>query len=258
MSFLCISFGLTDTGRRRSHNEDFLGVYDDSGLYLVADGVGGSSGGERASLLAVEIIADRVIGMLSGSQPVFARFPDTMPYAERVLGSACYTANTVIYQTGIRSPALQGMCTTIVAMLLQDEHIAVAHAGDSRMYRLRDGVLEQMTIDHSLVQEQYQKGLISCEEMAASDLRHIVMRVLGAQSDVEISLASYDILVGDRYLLCSDGLTTMVSDGDIKVKLLGAETPRKACEKLVSAANAAGGADNISVVSVWIEPTDDE
>lgn len=252
------SFGLTDTGHHRAHNEDSFGLQDDPGLYIVADGVGGSSGGERASSMAVEVIEDRVGAILSGSQPVFGRFPSSLTDAERVLGTACSIANAAIYQEGLRSRVFHGMCTTVVALLFQGEQVAVAHAGDSRIYRLRDGVLEQITIDHSLVQEQYRKGMISLHEMATSDLRHIVTRVLGAEADVEIALASHRVRAGDRYLLCSDGLTTMVDDGDIRSALLDTETPRSACERLVAAANAAGGKDNITVVAVWLDAAANE
>lgn len=250
------SYGLTDTGLRRSNNEDSFCLHDDLGLYVVADGVGGALGGEEASSLAVDVIAAMVRGMLNGDQPVFGRFPGDVTDAERLLGTAVMAANTSVYTAGLRNQGLSGMCTTVVAVLLMGGAVATAHVGDSRIYRLRKGVLQQLTTDHSLVQEQYQKGLITRDEMETSDMRHIITRVLGSHPDVDIALASQDIQAGDRLLLCSDGLTTMVPDAGIRQILSNASSPREACERLVGAANASGGMDNVTVVTVWHGPAD--
>lgn len=256
MGFLRSSFGATDTGKLRSHNEDSFALHDDLGLYLVADGVGGSAGGEQASALAVEVISDVVRDMVSGCQPLPVNDPGGMTASECLLAGALQTANTVIHEVGQKKPGLHGMCTTVVAMLLEDDRVILAHVGDSRIYRMRNDMLLQLTADHSLVQEQYEKGLISRDEMATSDQRHIVTRVLGALPDVAITLATHDVRAEDRYLLCSDGLTTMVGDTEILSILLNAESPKSACEQLISAANNAGGHDNITVVIAWVGADD--
>lgn len=248
------SYGLTDTGLRRADNEDSFCLHDDIGLYVVADGVGGAQAGEEASFLAVDVIATMVRGMLNGDQPVFGRFPGDITDAERLLGTAVMAANTAIYTAGLKNRALSGMCTTVVAVLIMGGAVATAHVGDSRIYRLRNGMLQQLTTDHSVVQEQYQKGLITREEMETSDMRHIITRVLGGNPDVDIALSSQDIEDGDRILLCSDGLNTMLPDAGIRQILSRASSPREACEQLVGAANAAGGMDNITVVTVWRDP----
>lgn len=245
------AFGITDVGHRRRNNEDAFGVYPDIGLYLVADGVGGSAGGERASGLAVQAAAEMLRSMLAGTKPIFGRFSEQLTRDERMLGTALLAANSTVYAEGVIGDGPHGMCTTVVAALVRDTRLSIAHVGDSRIYLLRNAVLERLTDDHSLVEEQYRKGLISREEMATSDLRHIITRVLGADPDVEIELAHRNVQAGDRLLLCSDGLTNMLSDAEIGRILHRSATPDDACNQLVAAANESGGVDNITVVTVW-------
>ncbi len=225
--------GVTDTGRRRRRNEDAFVC--EPPLFAIADGMGGAQAGELASRLAAAAIEEA--GAAGGDAEAVA--------------AAVRAANARIFERSLTDPAVAGMGTTATVALV-DEHagtLTLAHVGDSRGYRYRDGVLEQLTTDHSLVAELVRTGRLTEAEAAVHPHRSVITRALGTEADVEVDTRTLDLAPGDLVLLCSDGLSAMVRDEEI-ARLLGESEhdPYVAAEALVRAANAAGGEDNVTVV----------
>ncbi len=227
----------TDIGRVRSENQDTCDEFrSPSGalLLVVADGMGGHRGGATASRVAVEAIGE-----------VFALSP--RPGAE-MLREAMRAANQRVLRTATLRPELYGMGTTCVALLVDAAGAAwVAHVGDSRAYRLREGVLQALTADHSAVAELERRGMISAEEAAIHPRRNELLRSIGVDEAVEVDVAEVDVAPGDRFLLCSDGLCGVIPDAEIAA-VLHDGTPQQAVQQLVDAANASGGPDNVTVM----------
>ena len=227
--------GATDVGQLRSVNQDSMLVGPD--LFVVADGMGGHQGGEVASALAIDSVAGQALG----------------PSITDLI-TAVQDANETVYARGTQDPSLSGMGTTFVALAVVEDDgeplVAIVNVGDSRAYRLSDGVLEQITDDHSLVAELVREGRISEQEAAVHPQRNIVTRALGI--DPTIPVDDFEILPhrGDRYLLCSDGLTNEVTEPDIAVVLRSIDDPEQAAQELVRQANEHGGRDNITIVIV--------
>ncbi len=235
----------TDTGRQRRDNED--SAYVRVPLYVVADGMGGAQAGEVASALAVE---------------EFRRgLPDTdaeHPTAEQRLATRVRDANRRIYETAQVEREHSGMGTTLTAVYVDGADLAIAHVGDSRAYVLRDGELTRLTHDHSLVEELMRRGKLTPEQAAEHPQRSIITRALGIEPDVEVDTWTYPGRAGDVVLLCSDGLTSMI-DEDLVAEVLRSEPDlERAGERLIAAANEAGGRDNITVVLFRLVETDDE
>lgn len=239
----------THPGKVRSHNEDSIAADAEVGLAVLADGMGGYNAGEVASGIAVAMItaelkkalADIKTGALDDSS------------AERLLGEHAMKANAAIYQAAQNQAQYSGMGTTLVVALWYDNRMAVGHIGDSRLYRLRGDVLEQVTRDHSLLQEQIDSGMLTREQARYSQNKNLVTRAVGIDPEVDAELHTYLVQSGDIYLLCSDGLSDMVTDEDIQHTLssLRANLPL-AAEHLVQQANDNGGRDNISVILVRV------
>ncbi len=225
----------SDTGRVRSTNEDSYLVR--SPLFVVADGMGGASAGEVASRLAVEAFA---AGLPSGAE------------TEDRLESVVRSANALIHSEAQADPSRRGMGTTVTAVLVGDGSAAVAHVGDSRAYLIRDGSIEQLTRDHTLVDELVRQGRLTAEEAAAHPQRSIITRALGPEPEVEVDTSTHELLAGDLLLLCSDGLTGMVDEPSLLHTVTAAKTLTAACRSLVKQANEAGGRDNITVVLVRV------
>ena len=224
---------LTDTGRRRPHNEDTFVC--DPPLFAVADGVGGAQAGEIASRIAAATLEERPAGSLG---------TDT-------LTALILEANDRIYTRALGDPEAAGMGTVVTALLVDETAgtVSVGHVGDSRAYRIRDGVLEQLTPDHSLVGELLRAGRLSTEEAEQHPHRSVITRAVGTEPIVEVHTEMLDALPGDLYLICSDGLTDLVRDEVILELIAAAEDdPEVAVQSLVDAANSAGGIDNITVV----------
>lgn len=240
---------LTDVGQRRDHNEDAIASDPEIGLVVLADGMGGYKAGEVASEMAIlTIIAELKEHMVNC--PPGQNDPDTdMQREARLLIDAVAKANESIYHVSQSQPQCAGMGTTLVVGLFTNDRILVGHIGDSRMYRLRAGELQQITEDHSLLQEQIRSGLITPEQARESHNKNLVTRALGVDPQVELELHEYEVLPGDLYLLCSDGLTDLVEDEDIHLTMtaLGANL-ELAAHQLVEMANDNGGKDNISVI----------
>ena len=242
----------TDTGLVRQNNEDNFYVAEEDGLLVVADGMGGHASGEVASRLAVEVIRDYFSSIKAGRALQFGTYEKDLSEETNNLGSAVRLANQAIYEAAQGNPLWQGMGTTIAAALITDKRLSIAHVGDSRVYLLRMGSLEQLTDDHSLVSEQVKRELISKEEAKQSEMKNILTRAVGVGAEVKVDLEEMSLLDGDTLLLCSDGLTGMVDEDDIMSVVMIAD-PATACERLVSMANENGGKDNVTVIVARVE-----
>ena len=245
---------LTDTGRVREHNEDAIGTTGDIGLMVLADGMGWYNAGEVASGIAVQIVTE-----LAAEGATREERDDIDPHSGMmrqsiVLRDAIYRANKIIYQTAQSQTHCEGMGTTIVACMFHDNKISVAHVGDSRAYRMRGGQLDQVTLDHSLLQELVDRGFYSAEEAQRSTNRNYVTRALGVEPTVEVEVHEYDVLPDDIYLLCSDGLCDMVEDDDIHLTISTFNASLDVVgQQLVDLANDHGGRDNVSVMLAQVK-----
>jgi protein phosphatase len=246
------SFGITDVGLKRTHNEDNFFRSDELGLYLVADGMGGHAAGEVASSAAIESIvsfAERHSKDEALTWPF--GFDQRFSAPANALISGIRVANQTLFTMQQERPELNGMGTTIATLRLADNEATLAHVGDSRVYRMRGEDLALLTSDHSWVNEQLQKNIITAEEARNHRYKNVITRALGNRIDLEIDVRTEPVEVGDRFLLCSDGLSGMVEDWEMREVLKAAETDlRGAANKLVALANEAGGHDNISVVLI--------
>jgi PPM family protein phosphatase len=243
----------TDPGIVRSHNEDSIAADASKGLVVLADGMGGYNAGEVASGMATTVITTELQHLLEHTPPYRLEPKTGKPYGERLLLEQIIKANTSIFQAAQSEPQYSGMGTTLVAAMFYDNRVSVAHIGDSRAYRLRGETLEQITRDHSLLQEQIDSGMITPEQARFSQNKNLVTRALGIDPTVEPEIHIYPTRPGDLYLLCSDGLNDMVSDEDIGMTLqtLSANL-RLAAQQLVQLANDNGGRDNVSVILVRV------
>jgi protein phosphatase len=286
--------GLSDVGLTRVHNEDYFEIDPLHRLYVVADGMGGHSYGEVAAQIAVKAIHDFVetsagggnaaAGSGSGADNLAATVPLTTSAAagrstssggsgavpagsaaderlarhSRLLKMAVHRAHDNVLTAISKDGSLHGMGTTVVSLLLSGPTAAVAHVGDSRAYRLRSGRLDQLTQDHTWVHEQVVAGLLSQEQARSHPLKNVVTRALGGESDVLVDVREVQVQPGDLYLLCSDGLTGMLSDGDIRERLGSGRNLHEICRGLVNEANARGGLDNVTVVLLAVEDAADD
>ena len=240
---------ITDTGRVREHNEDAIGSDPESGLLVLADGMGGYSAGEVASAIAVQTVTELAIEGANREARDDIDPHSGMMRQSIVLRDAIYRANKIIYQTAQSQTQCEGMGTTIVACMFYDNKLSIAHVGDSRGYRVRGGAIEQITLDHSLLQELVDRGFYSAEEAQRSTNRNYVTRALGVEPTVEVDVKEYEVLPGDQYLLCSDGLCDMVEDEDIHLTInTFSDSLDVVGQQLVDLANDHGGRDNISVM----------
>ncbi|MGB5489670.1 MAG: Stp1/IreP family PP2C-type Ser/Thr phosphatase [Woeseiaceae bacterium] len=245
---------ITDTGRVREHNEDAIGSVPEIGLMVLADGMGGYNAGEVASGIAVQIVTELATVGANREERDDIDPHSGMMRQSIVLRDAVYRANKIIYQTAQSQTHCEGMGTTIVACLFYDDRVSIAHVGDSRAYRMRDGSLEQITLDHSLLQELVDRGFYSEEEAQRSTNRNYVTRALGVEPIVEVEVHEHDVLPDDVYVLCSDGLSDMVEDDDIHLTISTFNASLEVVgQQLVDLANDHGGRDNISVMLAQIK-----
>ncbi len=241
----------TDVGIKRSHNEDCVGVTPSHGIAVLADGMGGHNAGEVASAMAVDICTRYLKDKLPKVKPAQVD-DDTGFTGESLLArEAVSLANDAIYDAAQQKPECAGMGTTIVLALFYADRITAAHVGDSRMYRLRGDILTHVTEDHSLIQEQVRRGLLTAEDARNSSIKNLVTRALGVEPGVEPDIVEDIFQDGDIYLMCSDGLTDVVPDEAIRLTLTEySRDLRKAASQLIQLANDAGGPDNISVILI--------
>jgi len=240
---------LTDTGRVRDHNEDAIGADSEIGLMVLADGMGGYNAGEVASGIAVQIVTELATEAAQREDRADIDPHSGLMRQSIILRDAVYRANKIIFQTAQSQTHCEGMGTTIVACMFHDNKVSIAHVGDSRAYRLRGGQLEQITLDHSLLQELVDRGFYSAEEAQRSTNRNYVTRALGVEPTVEVEVHEHSVLPDDLYLLCSDGLPDMVEDEDIHLTINTFNDSLDVVnQQLVDLANNQGGRDNISVM----------
>ena len=257
------AFGVTDVGRKRKHNED---AYDlkveeegDEGLFIVADGMGGHAAGEVASRITVETVGEFIAATRQKEEATWPfKYNHELHFNSNRLAVAIEKANERVMAAVSAQPWLKGMGTTVVAGLLDGKLLSLAHVGDSRAYLFRDGQLSRLTDDHSWVHEQVAAGILTEEEAKSHPLKNVVTRALGGGPLVSPDLQELSFDAGDVFLFCSDGLTTMLSDEEIR-EAVGAESdPQKLCQKLVDMANDKGGVDNITVVVARITAAREE
>ena len=244
---------VTDVGKVRDHNEDTIGAQPDIGLWVLADGMGGYNAGEVASGIAVKTIIELVTQACKTEKRGEIESGTGYMRQTIVLRDAILRANKVINQTAQSQPQCEGMGTTLVASLFYDNRVSIAHVGDSRMYRLRGNRFEQITMDHSLLQELVDRGFYSQEEAQRSTNRNYVTRALGVEANVDVEVQEVEVQKGDYFLMCSDGLPDMVEDEDIHLTISTfANDVRTVGEQLIKLTNDNGGRDNVSVVLVRV------
>lgn len=234
------SWSQSDIGKKRANNEDSYFQDPALGLFMVADGMGGHQGGAQASKIAIEearktyqdTIAQQIVHTIA-------------------LQRAMREASKAVFQTSIEESSLRGMGTTLSALAINGDCATIAHIGDTRIYCFRDGVLHQLTRDHSLVNERIEAGLMTKEEARISSLRHIITRAIGHHEEVEADHFSLPIQKNDLFLLCTDGLNNMLSDVNV-VDIISKLSPNKAVKQLILDANRNGGDDNITVILVRV------
>ena len=245
---------LTHTGQVRDHNEDAIGTNADIGLMVLADGMGGYNAGEVASGIAVQIVTDLASEAAAREELNDVDSHSGLMRQSIILRDAVYRSNKIIYQTAQSQTHCEGMGTTIVACMFYDNKVSIAHVGDSRAYRLRGGQFEQMTLDHSLLQELVDRGFYSHEEAQRSTNRNYVTRALGVEPTVEVEVHEYEVLPDDVYLLCSDGLPDMVEDDDIHLTISTFNASLEVVgQQLIDLANDHGGRDNVSVILAQVK-----
>jgi protein phosphatase len=239
----------TDLGRVRKNNEDCYRIEPSLQLYVLSDGMGGEAHGEVASNLAVQTIVTHCQqAENSRATPIFGDpQPDVSERTNR-LTSSIHLANRKVFDTAAANPEQKGMGATIVAAWIEGQRLSLAHVGDSRAYLLRAGSLDQLTGDHSLVAEKVRIGILTPQEADASELQSVLTRAVGTNPTVEVDSNEQMLLVGDTLLLCSDGLTRMVTDPEIASALLTSTSAQEAADRLVDLANDNGGIDNVSVI----------
>jgi len=262
------SFGLTDSGKVRSANEDHFLIaeltkamhiertslpqasaqfgQERGRIFLVADGMGGHQGGQEASALAIASIEKFALNTLKWFFPL--KGSETQTVADE-LQTALRQADATIVEEAAQRPELRGMGTTLTMAYSLDSELFVVHVGDSRAYVYRDGELHQVTQDHTLVAEMVKRGEVTPEKAAKHRLRHVITNVIGgAEEGVRVEAHKLDLQAGDRILLCTDGLTEMLSNDQIATVLATESDPEQACKRLVAQANEHGGCDNITVI----------
>jgi protein phosphatase len=247
--------GQTDVGRKRTHNEDNFAIMPEFGLYVVADGMGGHASGEIASKMAIDTLREFFESTAEDPERTWPyRMERGKGYEENRLITGVKLCNLRIFEQAQRNPRQRGMGTTLVALFAVEDVIYVAHVGDSRVYRIRDGGLEQLTEDHSLLNDYKKMKRLTEEEIRNFPHKNVIVRALGMKDSVKVDTRLEEPRAGDMMLLCTDGLCGPVSDEEIyRIVESSSELPQVA-SRLVDAANERGGPDNITcVIARWVE-----
>lgn len=247
------SYGSTDVGLLRTHNEDCFAVSDRDQLYVVADGMGGHNHGEVASRIAVNSIFEFISQDEDNDGTLPLGYDASLHQHSNSLKRSIHAAHDHVLKAIRDDGSLLGMGTTVVTALRKDNILSVAHVGDSRVYRLRKGHLELLTQDHTWVNEQVVAGYLSEEQAKSHPLKNVVTRALGGDSDIVVDVLETEAAAGDLFLLCSDGLTTMLSDEEIHERLAADGSLEDICRRLIHDSNARGGFDNVTVVLMEVD-----
>jgi serine/threonine protein phosphatase PrpC len=248
------SGGVTDVGRVRSNNEDCFKIVEPLHLFVLSDGMGGEAHGEIASAMAVETVVKHCLDFEANpAAKVVGTVEPKWSARTKRLSTAVHLANRNIFKSAEANEEQRGMGATLTAVWIDDARLSVAHVGDSRAYLLRGGGLLQLTRDHSLVAEQVRRGILTAAEAEESDMQSVLLRALGAQAEIEVDAEEHTLFPRDVLLLCSDGLTRVVTEPEIAGTLQAETDPMRAAEKLVALANERGGPDNITVVIVRLD-----
>jgi serine/threonine protein phosphatase PrpC len=241
----------TDVGLVRKNNEDNFGYDIRHGIFAVCDGMGGQAAGEVASKIAVDTVLDYFChSRQDAKQPVVGRTFEGVSARATALANAIQLANLAIQEAAGASSEHAGMGSTIVAVRVEGNFFSVGHVGDSRVYLIRAGGIQQLTSDHSLVMEQVRRGLITLEEAEGSKMQNVIVRALGSEESVEPDLADHEFAAGDVLLLCCDGLSRFVSESTIVERVTAATSLEQACDELIQAAKDGGSDDNITCLLV--------
>ncbi|MFO7784380.1 MAG: PP2C family protein-serine/threonine phosphatase [Thermodesulfobacteriota bacterium] len=247
--------GLTDVGLKRDGNEDAFSTDDANGLYIVADGMGGHLAGEVASRIAVEMINNGFQRWARNDTPIEELYgmPDSsLTLTGNYLSSSIRLANRVVYEMAAEYEQYHGMGTTVACIHVSPTLVVAANAGDSRIYMVRDGELERLSKDHTILSEQLDMGMMTIEEAETSPLKHVLTRNLGSSEDVDVDVYEIEPSNNDRFVLCSDGLTDLVSDQEILYMTMHATDPEMLCRDFVETALRRGGHDNTTVLAVFV------
>lgn len=245
------SCGITDVGLKRSHNEDNYLINEELNLFVVADGMGGHAGGEYASAICVNTVEEVVTSLeLNGESPIES--DDPVEVSREKLRYSIQLSGRRIFEKATELPEYHGMGTTAVVLLLDRGNAIVAHVGDSRVYLLRDGRCDQLTDDHSLVFQKMKEGLITAEQAKTHRMRNVITRSLGYQEDVEVDVQVKAIRRGDRFILCSDGLSGHLEPEEI-AEVLDRLGPQEGARRLIEIACERGGEDNITAIVARID-----
>lgn len=252
-----VSGGVSDVGRVRTNNEDSFRIVEPMHLFILSDGMGGEAHGEVASAMAVETVEK----YCSSPEPakedsgvtLHGEVRDNWSPETKTLQNAVFQANFNIHQSAHQHPEQRGMGATLTTGWINGNKLSIAHVGDSRAYLLRTGSLQQLTNDHSLVAEQVRRGILTPQQAEESEMQSVLLRALGAASEVDVEVDEIEVMPRDVLLFCSDGLTRMVSEPEIAGKLQAETDPTTAAQKLVDLANERGGLDNITVIVVQLQ-----
>ena len=246
-----VSGGVSSVGRVRANNEDSFKIVEALNLFVLSDGMGGEAHGEIASALAVETVVKHCLETVADpAMTVFGDMPAGWSEKTKRLSSAVHLANKSIYDSAQAHPEQHGMGATLTAAWIDGSKLSIAHVGDSRAYLLRSGNLQQLTSDHSLVAEQVRRGILTPAEAERSEMQSVLLRALGAHLEIEVDAEEHTLFGRDVLVLCSDGLTRMVTEPEIAGTLQAEPDPAKAAARLVELANEQGGADNVTVLVV--------
>jgi len=247
--------GITDVGLKREGNEDYFSTDDALGLYVVADGMGGHLAGEIASKMAVELIHKSFSHWMESEaelQDVFGMPDQTLTKKGNYILSSIRLANRVIHEMALMHDEYHGMGTTIAVLAVFQGQVIAANVGDSRIYMLRNGHLERLSKDHTIVSEQVEMGIMEPKDAETSPLKHVLTKNLGSAEFVTAEVFEFEPADGDRFLLCSDGLTDLVNDEELLQMIQAEENPEVLCRNCVDEALKRGGHDNTTVVSVFL------
>ncbi len=247
--------GITDIGLKREGNEDSFSTEDSLGLYIVADGMGGHLAGEVASRISVELINKCYRKWLeeeASAHEIYGEPDDSLTLQGNYILGSIRLANRVIYEMALENKKYHGMGTTIAILLVTSTVIIAANVGDSRLYLIRDGTLEGLSKDHTIVAEQVDMGMMTKEEAETSPLKHILTRNLGSAETVEPDIFEIEPSNNDRFILCSDGLTDLVNEEEILAMTSNEEAPKELCRKFLDKVIKRGAHDNTTVVSVFV------